>query len=630
MTASSISEKKIKVNEIALFSIGLFIKLSVLHNFMGIENGFVFITFKNFLVILSVYCLANFANEKHRINIFLVINIFLSALFFVDIMYYSHFFTLMPVHSIYQIKQVGPVSESIFAVLRPIYLLCFADSLLLWIYYKRIKGLNIDNKTVYRPIIKRRVYIFALFIMIIALTGMTYQVGKTSEGNFTPYNLGAINYHLYDMINYLTTNEIDEKAEEFIQDIDNGSNSFRGFAMARNKNVIVIQAESLQSFVIDRKIEEQEITPVLNDLINSDSYYFNRYYEQVGWGNTSDAEFTSHNGFYPCGKTFSYQGYQENEFNTLPLLLQERGYSTIAFHGNEPDFWNRSNIYDKQGLETYISLEEFNQDEMIGIGLSDGSLFRQSIDILKDQPEPFYAFYVTLTSHHPFTMEEKYKGLNIEGAFKNTYLEDYLQSVHYLDKEIGNFIDRLKAEGLYDDTLIVIYGDHQGLDMRNDEVNELLTHFLGRAYTEDEAYRVPFIVHMSNSKWNKEIATTGGQIDFFPTMGNLLGLRKETSMTLGKDLLNSEDGFSALKIHLATGSFIDNEKVFIMANDGIFENSLAWDLCTGENLNVEACREGYERVLAEYNLSQYIFENNLIPLVKEKGLEYVITQRSEP
>ncbi len=371
------------------------------------------------------------------------------------------------------------------------------------------------------------------------------------------------------------------------------------------------------------------ITPVLNDLINNDSIYFSRFYEQAGWGNTSDAEFVSHNSFYPSTKTFSYKIYEENDFNTLPVLLKESGYSTIAFHGNLADIWNRENIYPAQGLDTFISLEDFEQDELIGIGLSDGSLFRQSVEYLKNIVKPFYAFSITLTSHHPFTMEDQYKGLIINEPYQDTILENYLQTVHYLDKEIGNLIEMLKEEGLYEDSIIVIYGDHQGLDMRNEEINELVSSFLGKEYQEDEMFRVPLIIHMDNSNFLSEVTIAGGQIDFTPTIANLLGVRIESDRILGKDLLNIEQGFVAKQVHVARGSFIDNEKVFIMSNDGIFENSRAWYIESGETVNLDECREGYERALAEVNLSEYILENNLISVVKENGLEYIINQRSE-
>jgi phosphoglycerol transferase MdoB-like AlkP superfamily enzyme len=611
-----------------LFTLGIIIKLFFLHYYIGISEGIILITLINFITIISIYCLVSFFFGKRDMKITFILNMVLTILFFIDTMYYSHFFTLIPTHSVLQIGQLGPVSDSIFSLIRPGYFLMFTDTVLLWRLY--IKNKNQTSKIKIEVKKTKLIFLLAFFLLSCITTGSTYQTIKSTEGIYTPQNLGIINYHLLDAMDLFYKSSLDKKmAEEVIETIVEGEGENRGFEVAKDKNVIVIQAESLQNFVINQKIEGQMITPVLNELIKNDSIYFKRYYEQVGWGNTSDAEFITHNSYYPSIKNFSYMAYKDNEFTTLPSLLKEQGYSTIAFHGNKADFWNRDKMYPSQGLDTFISLEDFEQDEMMGIGLSDGSMFRQSINKLKEQKQPFYGFFITLTSHHPFIMEDEYKGLNIEGEFKDTLLEDYLQSIHYLDQELGKFIDMLKEEGLYEDTMIAIYGDHEGLDMRDEEAQELLSSFLEKSYREDEMRRVPLITHIPNSNYHEVVSTTGGQIDFFPTIGNLLGLEVDPGKVLGKDIFNIKDGFVAKQVHVARGSFIDNEKVFIMSEDGIFENSEAWDIETGEPIDVEECREGYERALGEVNLSEYILQNNLIPEVREKGLEYVIENRVE-
>lgn len=608
------------VFHLCLFFLGIFIKIIIIHAMMGIEASYYKITLSNFITTILLFSFACFVNENRRGNILLAINLGLSLLFLSDTMYFHHFFTLIPVHSIYQIRQVGAVSNSIVSLMKPQYLLFFVDTLLLWILLKR-------KELVFPVFMKSHKKMISLIMVILMFSTslLIYEVGVDTEGNYTPYNLGVINYHLYDMMDFFVKGQLDiDKVEAIMNTINQEDEKPKAFGLAKGRNIITIQAESLQNFVINREMNGQSITPVLNNLINQDSIYFKRYYEQVGWGNTSDAEFISHNSFYPSTKTFSYKAFEDNKFASFPMLLKEEGYSTIAFHGNEGGFWNRENIYPSQGIDNFMSLEDLQQDELIGIGLSDGSLFRQSVDFLKKQPQPFYAFYITLTSHHPFVIEEQYKGLKIEGEYQDTVLEDYLQSVHYLDQQIGNFIDMLKAEGLYEDSIIVIYGDHEGLDMRDEETYQLLTDFLGKPYQNDEMFRVPFIVHIPNSGLQQEVTTAGGQIDFFPTMANLMGIEIDGGKLLGKDLLNTQDGFIAMQVHVARGSFIDNEKVFIMSNDGIFENSKAWNIYTREAVDLEECREGYERALAEISLSEYILQNDLIPLVHEKGLEYIL------
>lgn len=147
--------------------------------------------------------------------------------------------------------------------------------------------------------------------------------------------------------------------------------------------------------------------------------------------------------------------------------------------------------------------------------------------------------------------------------------------------------------------------------------------FLGKPYREDEMFRVPLLIHIPGLDSSQRIETVGGQIDFSPTLANLLGLSPKKYF-FGQDLLNAKEGFVAKQVHVAQGSFIDDEKVFIMSPDGIFENSQAWSLQSGTPIDVALCRDGYDRAVSEILLSTYIMNENLAPLFYDKGLEAIL------
>ncbi len=626
----NLKSNRSNIIELLFFILFVFIKVTVFHYFMDLDRNLFKVSIHNLLLIISIYGAVALIKTSNKRKVYIRTNFILSVIFFGDAMYYSHFFTLMPAHSIYQVGQLGPVSDSIFSLVRPEYFLFFIDLVIYGIYHLRNNTLNIKSEAWNKK--QRNVLITLILASIVISSGLNMNIIKANDGLYTPHSLGLINYHLYDVYDLFKESTVDiARAETIIEQIKEKeaetSLNPKFFGVAEGKNVFVIQAESVQNFVINKKINDDWITPNINKLIQNDSIYFSNYYEQVGWGNTSDAEFISHNGFYPSTKSFSYQSFEENDFTTLPSMLKDKGYETIAFHGNEGNFWRREIIYPSQGIDEFISLEDFNEGEMIGIGLSDAELFNQSISYLKEKENPFYSFYVTLTSHHPFTLEglqdKNYEGLNITKADEGTVLGSYLSTVHYLDYQVGNFIQKLKEENLYEDSIIIIYGDHQGLDMRNEETNEQVSNFLGSPYKEDDMFNVPFIVHMPGEEVQQEVKIAGGQIDFFPTIANLLGVENAVQ-TLGKDLLNIKEGFVAKQVHLAKGSFIDDEKIFIMSQDGVFENSTAWNIKTGESVDLEECRQGYKRAIAEVELSEYIMENNLVPLVKEEGFHYVL------
>lgn len=600
--------------------LALLIKILILHLNMGVEKFFL-LTGNNFMIVLMIFSMVYLFSRKNLLRKLLITNFLISVIFFIDMMYFSHFYTLVPAHSVYQLGQLGPVSDSIFKLLNPLYFLLFLDFLLLVILEKK----GIKGKYPERFLCKRKVTAF-LLILVFLVGSYNFYISKVTDKYFTPYNLGVINYHIYDLLRFIERNTItSHHVEALFEIMENTTNEKKNyFGLARGKNVIVIQAESIQNFVINNKVNGQYITPVLNELIKNNSIYFSNYFEQVAWGNTSDCEFISHTGFYPSSRIYSYKNYENNELITLPSSLQSKGYSTIAFHGNYRYFWNRENIYPVKGIQRFIALDDFDEGEVIGLGLSDGELFRQSIAYLKELPQPFYSFYITVTSHHPYYLPDEYKELKMPEEYQDTVLDNYLQTIRYLDTQIGVFLDLLKKEGLYDNSIIVIYGDHKGLDMRDEKTNEVLSAFLQKPYNEREMYNVPLIIHLPGEDIQKEVLTVGGQIDFFPTMANLLGLPLREDSLFGQDLLNAKNGFVSLAPHVAPGSFIDDEKIFIMANDGIFENSRGWYLATGEAVDLEKCRAGFERALLEISLSEYVMKNNLNVEVNKSGLQYLL------
>lgn len=559
----------------------------------------------NLIVLGSIYTIVFVCFSKNKIRYLLTVYSIMAILLFSNILHYRYFHMPLSLYSFQAFKQVGAVKSSVFYLFKLTDLILFVDLLIMWpLLNKRIITEGVFTN------IKRKAIAYGLTLLILA--PIPFVNSGILAGNVHTINqLGTINYHLQDFYGYIFNksnfNGFDDMA--LSSDISLGEGKY--FGLIEGKNIIAIQVESMHNFVMLNEIDGQPITPVMNSLIEKDSIYFNRYYQQLGRGNTSDAEFVTHNSLYPSMKTYSYKEYEGNEFYTLPIVLQQQGYRNIAFHGNEPDFWNRKNIYPALGFDTFISTDQMEMDEVIGMGISDGSLFKQSISYLEELQQPFYSFYVTLTSHNPFVIPDDLKGLSISGEYKDTVVADYFQSINYFDRMLGEFIEDLKKKDLYDNSVIVIYGDHFGLDIRNEEISQLVSSFLGKPYDFEEFLNVGLIIHIPGSGITETNSTAGGHIDYFPTMLNLLGVEELNGSILGKDILNTDEGFVAHQTYMIRGSFIDNEKVFEFSRDGKFENSRAWRIDNQEPVSLEDCREGYERALREIRGSEYILDNNL-------------------
>lgn len=373
------------------------------------------------------------------------------------------------------------------------------------------------------------------------------------------------------------------------------------YGIASGRNVITIQVEALQSFVIGLIYNGQEVTPNLNALIAGESFYFSNYYYQVGGGNTADAEFTVNNSLYAPLNEAAYVKYEQNDFYGMPKLLKDNGYSgAYAFHGYKGDFWNREKAYVNQGFDNFTSEKDFNITESFNMGLSDAQFFEQSIKRLVTYEQPFYAFMITLSSHYPYVIPENLRELAILPEDAGTLASDYLQAIHYLDASLGLFINDLKAAGLYENSIISIYGDHYAIPSSDAPSYRMMSRILGHPYYEEDIFKVPFIVNIPGSDINETIETIGGHVDNLPTMLYLLGIENKKSVMFGQNLLTAKTGIVYEETHMARGSFISDDIIFYCPDNGILINAVALDRRTGKlvpakgyNDDITAAKKGF-------------------------------------
>lgn len=592
--------------------LAIFLTKSLLYNKL-IENSSVGLrlSFISLTYIIFIISLASIFKGKKGYIALLTLYSIISIMMFIDSLYFKYFNQLTSVVVLRQINQVGTIGESITHVLKPVNFLLIADLIPLIIYYIYTRKLTPINSI--HDLEKKKALIFTACALLLVVASVLMANGLDENINLSKQEF--FTYHISDIYNtFFAENEVDDMDEFIKEAVKRTTNKDKKlYGVAKGKNVITIQVEGLQNFVIDREYDGQELTPNLNKLIREDSIYFDRYYQQLGRGNTSDAEFVSHNSLYPAMDGQTYLMYYGNTYYGLPWILKDNDYSTTAYHGYKPSFWNRDKAYPHQGFDRFVNEEDYTASEpIIGLGINDSEFFSQSIDYIKDTEKPYYAFLVTLSSHHPFEMPEEYRQIQLINEHKNTLFGNYIQSINYADAAIGEFINKLKEEGLYEDTIINIYGDHFGLASTDENNKKLMTEYLGYEYDFDEMMRVPLIIHMPESGINQRISTTGGQIDFLPTLLNLLGIENKKGIMIGQDLVNATEGFVAQQTHMLKGSYIKDDVVFCMSRDGIFKNSRAWNPNTRQPIELEECRGDYERAIDEINKSNYILQNDLL------------------
>lgn len=320
------------------------------------------------------------------------------------------------------------------------------------------------------------------------------------------------------------------------------------YGIAKGRNVIVIHLESFQQFLIDKKINGQEVTPFLNSLYHSkDTYAFSNFFHQVGQGKTSDAENMLETSTFglPQGSLFATLG-SDNTFQGAPSILKQRaGYTSAVFHGNVASFWNRNNVYKNLGYQYFFDASYFDTsgDKSTGYGLKDKLLFANSVKYLQHLQQPFYVKFLTVTNHFPFELDSEDKDPNFTTTNTgDSTVDNYFVTAHYLDQSLQEFFNFLNKSGLAKKSIIMIYGDHYGIS--NTE-NKNLASVLGKSsstwnnYDNAMLQRVPLMFVIPGTGHGKIYKTYGGEIDVLPTLLHLLGISTKRYIMFGTDLFST-------------------------------------------------------------------------------------------
>ena len=195
---------------------------------------------------------------------------------------------------------------------------------------------------------------------------------------------------------------------------------------------------------------------------------------------------------------------------------------------------------------------------------------------------------------------------------------DYLQSVHYVDAALGELVERMKAEGLWDNTIFLLYGDHDN----SIKEWELYEKFLGKPLNVLEQQmilkQVPFIVHLPNDDHAGTYTNVGGQLDITPTILHLLGISSADQYLFGTPLV-MEKPLEGKIVAQRNGSWTDGTVFYMPSGDGIAENGKCWNIAANEIGDINACIGKVEEVRKELFISDQIVMNDLIKDFKEQA-----------
>ncbi|WP_164553257.1 LTA synthase family protein [Brevibacillus marinus] len=578
--------------------------------------------------LLAIACLllcGNLLPRAWRFPYVLLADAGLSLVLFIDTLYHSYFHDVTSVSLLRQIGQLGEIRESIVSLTNVAYAFYFLDLPLLIVAYRwKLKRVMLRCRDRAAKPARR---LAALVLPVLLLVGTVIHVERTvSEvpgflharysNKALLQALGIYHYHAYDAYQYTTlalgTKQV---ASSELADVrrwfaEQQSKLQPGplFGRAKGQNVIVVQVESLQGFVVGLTVNGQEVTPHLNRLMR-EGLAFPHYYDQTHHGRTSDGEFTSLVSLYPSSIAGSiYFNFAENEFDALPKILKQHGYATLSAHAYTGAFWNRAVMHRNLGFEQSLFSEDLKPGKTIGWGLSDEDFFTQMSEKMERLPRPFFAFLITLSNHHPYELPPAYQTLDL-GELEGTFLGHYLQSVHYTDQALGRLIELLKTNGLYDSSILVVYGDHDA-GIPQAELQKL---GIEPKY-EREYDKVPMVLYSSAlSELNGTVQQqVSGHLDLAPTLLYLLGISQEGHYFMGQRLFDFPD--AERLVVFRDGSYVTQEHAFI-TQTGLFEDGRYYERISGRPLDPQAAREQFLAAQERLRLSDLMLEGDLYPVL---------------
>jgi lipoteichoic acid synthase len=571
------------------------------------------------LALLVILCLVElFTTAKWKRISFWVINLIISLTLFSSTVYYAHFGSVPTYTALLALNQVMQIKSSIESTIQLSNYLYFADLaglILIWSLTRKRANRIADNNVSWKA------GLFLVAVVCIVLSGRYIRLGDSISNELVrAESIGFLDFQVASAVQ-LSREENAAKNESLkstIEQINQHQSSYTYqtpsaksikpayFGAAKGKNLIIVQMEAFQNFPIHLSLNGQELTPVLNGLTGT-SLYFPHVFQQIGQGNTSDAEFMSNTSIYPTGTIAMSMGYGDRALPSLPRLLQKYGYEADTFHVNDVKFWDRIQLYPALHFDHYFDKPFYTNDHFNDFGASDEELYRvgtEKILEIAKQSKPFYAQFVTVSSHFPFKVPDDRKRITLPDSLKDTQLGDYLTAINYTDYALGTFIDRLKREGLWDNTVLVVYGDHFGLQPQDNDP-EWVQSQLGIPYDPRVSrFNIPLIIHLPGENKGKTVDQVGGQLDIMPTVANLLGinLNNEKFVTFGHDLLNITRNAFGMRYYLPTGSFFNNDILFVPGKG--FDDGTAISLKTLKPVtNISPYRDDYEYILKSMQLS---------------------------
>lgn len=498
-------------------------------------------------LVLSLFAAAPYALFRCRpvqIAVFIIIDIWLIA----NLMYSRTYVNAIPLQSYTLIGNLSDFTDSAADQFRWIDLLIIAITATYSVLIYRSKpepGIKTTHKALYMGYFAIAAIISSSISLIVGDGSFCRRYERWSNAHdyvarVPVFTLAGKLYYDY------AHQHKDISAEElqFLQTWDGQRPQLQPVAGKKPQSVVIILCESLESWVIGNTVEGTELTPNLNALIaDSATLYAPHVLSQVGDGRSIDAQLLILSGLRPLISGAWAISEPDTHYPSLPKAIKAAdGTRNYILTVDKDVTWNQRSVAAALGIDTLLWRRDWVIDEKVSARkrLSDGSLMRQSADKMRHgeiwpEGEKAFVMIVTSSGHNPYVLPEELKRVKFSDNIPER-LADYMTAANYTDYAIGQLIDYLRTRSDFNDTMIVVTGDHEGLSCDRNVIGD-------NEYGKYGQY-VPLLI--AHSPVGGRVDGTIGQVDIYPTLLALLGLESYAWPGAGRCAIDSD--FTAFAI----------------------------------------------------------------------------------
>ena len=379
--------------------------------------------------------------------------------------------------------------------------------------------------------------------------------------------------------------------------------------MFEGKNVIVIMMESTNDIIINK-----DLYPNFYKLYSEGISFKNNYSPRNSCA-TGNNEFSGMTGLYTIQNNCTANIFSNNTyFTSIFNIFKNAGYRATSMHDYTEQYYVRNIIHKNLGSEAYYNANDLNikyYNEYKNWA-SDEDFMNAAMDItLNDTSDkPFMLWLTTVSGHQPYKVSsvegDKYLSIT-EGTDYSMEVRRYLSKLKTFDNGLGILLDKLKASGKLDDTVIVMYGDHYPYGLKNKDISSVLTYDLD----DYEVERVPMVIYNSTIK-SEVVEKYSSYVNLTPTLANLFNLDYDPRYYMGTDVF-SDDYLNM--VAFADGSW-KNADVYYNASSGSIKYYTSNEYTTDELIRINNI------VTNRMQISESIIRNNYFNYLENKINSY--------